>query len=36
MKYFGAEGGIRTWLTEGKLAPDAPYITKEVGHHRKL
>lgn len=29
---MGAEGGMRTWLTEGKLGPEVPYISREVSN----
>jgi len=32
-KYMGAEGGIRTWLEEGKLAESKPWFTSEDKEH---
>ncbi|KAI9739920.1 MAG: hypothetical protein M1818_004976 [Claussenomyces sp. TS43310] len=35
-KYMGAEGGFRTWLTEGKVAPYPPFVsTEDKGYFRK-
>lgn len=29
-RYMGAAGGMREWLTEGKVAPREPFFTEEV------
>jgi hypothetical protein len=35
-KYKGAEGGFRTWLTEGKVVDLPDFLTSEVSKTRKI